>query len=158
MAAGARCPTDQLCTSTGCVDTMTDVNNCGTVGNVCHPGENCSGGMCLCGTSPRCMAGGIMGCGQTCCGGACVYVDDYNCGACGTACTGGMVCGHGAFGGMAHCGVDGAGFFIPCDAPDDAAPGPDAGPVDSGVADDADIDGGLDGGSDGGSDAGNDAM
>ena len=69
------CPTAQ---PSSCVDTSSDINNCGTCGHVCTVG-------------------------QACCGGACVdlQLDPYNCGSCGRRCgafgesgicTGGVCC------------------------------------------------------------------
>lgn len=132
---GGECPAGLSCTASGCIDVMTDPSNCGTLGTVCRAGETCTAGMCGCGTSgTRCTMGGIGMCGQTCCGNQCVYVDDYNCGGCGVACTGTDVCVHGAFGGMTHCGAEGA-FVIACDAPVDAAPFDGGDAIDAGTDD-----------------------
>ncbi len=47
------CPAGQDCCSNGCVDLQTDFNNCGFCGATCTPTtDNCSAGMCRCGTSP----------------------------------------------------------------------------------------------------------
>lgn len=81
-----------------CINTQTDRNNCGRVGNVCPGAETCSGGVCGCGSI-------TCGAGTSCCGGACIPTDsdpnncggcDIVCGAQGTSCEGGMCkCGSG---------------------------------------------------------------
>jgi len=66
----------------GAVDTSSDINNCGSCGNVCSaPGNgtvSCVAGVC----QPGC------GVGLTDCSGVCTntVVDTSNCGACGDAC------------------------------------------------------------------------
>ncbi len=59
-----------------CIDTMTDINNCGRCGNYCPSSSACVGGTCVCGT------------GRTACSGRCVDLQtDYNnCGTCGNYC------------------------------------------------------------------------
>jgi len=148
-AAGMHCTgAMEVCTATGCVDTTTDPMNCGGIGMACRTGETCSGGMCHCGSGARCPGGTLMGCGQLCCHDTCVYVDDYNCASCGDACGAGQSCGHMGFMTTHHCGDPSAGFFITCDAPDDAAVSADAG-----VTSDAGADAGADGSVDAGVDA-----
>ncbi len=80
-AAGAcsvQCPMmKSVCTNT-CVDTMTDINNCGMCNTACDPAlEACAMGKCC----PQ---------GQVNCAGACVDTqsDPKNCGVCGMACSG----------------------------------------------------------------------
>jgi concanavalin A-like lectin/glucanase superfamily protein/stigma-specific protein Stig1 len=41
------CPSGQERCGGTCVDLMTDENNCGACGNVCHLGEHCTGGNCI---------------------------------------------------------------------------------------------------------------
>ncbi|MBN2576029.1 MAG: hypothetical protein JXP73_15810 [Deltaproteobacteria bacterium] len=67
----------RLC-GTGCTDTTTDRENCGTCGNVCPTERTCTGGKCVCPS------------GYTDCSGLCadLNVDAQNCGGCGKACTG----------------------------------------------------------------------
>jgi hypothetical protein len=111
-----QCAAGQVCVIDGgefaCVNTQTDANNCGEVGNACAEGESCVSGSCSCNGGPEC------GSGQACCGSGCVDVqsDEMNCGACGTACSGdescqsGMcVCGSGA--GARACAAPMAGTF-----------------------------------------------
>ncbi len=65
-----------------CVDTATDVDNCGACGHTCAPGDVCSTGNC----SPYC------GGGTSLCSGSCtnVQTDPANCGKCGNVCPSGM--------------------------------------------------------------------
>jgi hypothetical protein len=67
----------RLC-GTGCTDTTTDRDNCGTCDNACPTERTCSGGKCVCPS------------GYTDCSGLCadLKVDAQNCGGCGKACTG----------------------------------------------------------------------
>jgi hypothetical protein len=67
----------RLC-GTGCTDTSTDRDNCGTCGNVCPTERTCTGGKCACPS------------GYTDCSGLCadLKVDAQNCGGCGKACSG----------------------------------------------------------------------
>src|ERR1700730_17778068 len=48
ICQGACCPpaTPKCCLPSGCVNTQTNVNNCGTCGNVCAAGSGCCGGGC----------------------------------------------------------------------------------------------------------------
>ena len=102
-----------------CIDTKTDVSNCGSCGNACGGGSgswSCVAGACV----PVCT-GSDVACGATCydltatdthcgdcktdctaSGGACcssacadLQTDGNNCGACGTSCNGGA-CTNGA--------------------------------------------------------------
>ena len=82
-----------------CVDTATDVANCGACGTACAAGQVCSAGTC----ATTCQTG------LNACGGSCrdLQTDAANCGACGTACGPGQYCTAGVCGcppGMAHCG------------------------------------------------------
>ena len=67
-----------------CVDTATDVANCGACGTACAAGQVCSAGTC----ATTCQAG------LNVCGGSCrdLQTDAANCGACGTACILGQSC------------------------------------------------------------------
>jgi hypothetical protein len=75
------CPEGQTLCSTGCVDTKTDLNNCGFCGNLC--GTQCIDGQCTgVGPAPGCVPG------TTRCSNGCVDLtkDAANCGACGVVC------------------------------------------------------------------------
>ncbi|MDQ3034712.1 MAG: hypothetical protein M3Y87_20040, partial [Myxococcota bacterium] len=87
------CSSGSVCVSQSgsfaCVNTQTDINNCGAIGNACAMGESCMSGVCQCGsTGAACTAG------QACCGGACIdsQTDAMNCGGCGVACAGDESC------------------------------------------------------------------
>jgi hypothetical protein len=54
------CPTGQVVCGGQCVDTSTDLANCGGCGNACAEGKTCQGGACVCPT-------GTTVCGNTCC-------------------------------------------------------------------------------------------
>src|SRR5690606_12163229 len=67
--------------SGSCVDTQTDVNNCGSCGTKCDAGDG----------APTCEAGKCtVACetGLSACGSECVDFekDEENCGACGNSC------------------------------------------------------------------------
>ncbi len=89
-------PADAGCASPGvCVDTASDIANCGACGMRCATGEVCSAGRC------------VMACTsvQTRCGSSCVDLttDDNNCGACGTVCPSAQRCSAGVC--IARCSV-----------------------------------------------------
>jgi hypothetical protein len=65
-----------------CTSFASDVNNCGSCGHACIPGQLCSSGSCVCPT------------GTALCGSACVneQTDNNNCGACGNVCVTGTAC------------------------------------------------------------------
>jgi hypothetical protein len=106
----SQCIVGESCVNEGgtfrCVNTQTDRNNCGAIGNVCPGEEICVAGTCSCGsTGAECPSG------QTCCGGACIdtQTDTMNCGGCGTECgTNGPDC----VAGVCSCGTAPA-----CDEP-----------------------------------------
>src|SRR6185436_1684359 len=77
-----------------CVDTTSDVSNCGTCGNVCPIAAECVEGTCQCASD------------ELVCDGACDQVasDSYNCGACGNVCPSGSICQDST----CSCGVGGA--------------------------------------------------
>lgn len=87
MCGDFECIVGESCVSDAgtfrCVNTQTDRNNCGSVGNVCPGEEICVAGICSCGST-----GAACGGGTSCCGGACIDTqsDADNCGACGTVC------------------------------------------------------------------------
>lgn len=68
----------------GCVNTLTDSNNCGACGVVCGSDKSCVDGSCKC-------APGFLECG-----GTCVESNAQNCGSCGNACAPGLVCSGGS--------------------------------------------------------------
>jgi predicted chitinase len=65
-----------------CVDTSTDINNCGTCGRSCGAGAVCEGGTCQC-------VAGLVPCESGC---AELASDPANCGSCGRACAPGEFC------------------------------------------------------------------
>ena len=69
-----------------CVDTLTDLRNCGSCGNACAAGQSCIAGACI--TATICTTPMQM------CGTSCVntQTDGANCGRCGNACPGGQAC------------------------------------------------------------------
>lgn len=73
-----------------CVDTATDIANCGACGTACAAGQVCSAGAC----ATTCQTG------LNDCGGSCrdLQTDAGNCGACGTVCGPGQSCIAGACG------------------------------------------------------------
>jgi hypothetical protein len=83
IGATACSDTLKLC-GTGCVDTSSNMSNCGSCGNACTGSRTCSSGKCVCPAN------------YTDCNGECVdtKIDAQNCGGCGKACTG--VCSAGA--------------------------------------------------------------
>lgn len=82
----------------GCVDTSTDINNCGGCGNnpqrVCRRDQVCNAGSCEC-------AGDTTRCGNGCVD---TQTDPQNCGACGEPCDAGQVCLDGTC--ESDCGTD----------------------------------------------------
>lgn len=70
-----------------CVNTNTDVHNCGKCGKSCAAGEICSKGKC----TLDCAAG------DTACDGICtnLHIDFENCGSCGNVCDVGSACTNG---------------------------------------------------------------
>ena len=72
-----------------CVNSQTNVNNCGACGSACAAGQLCQAGACVCDAA---------GANPDMCGGTCVntQTDVNNCGACGSACAAGQLCQAGA--------------------------------------------------------------
>jgi hypothetical protein len=65
---GAVCPAGQACCSHGCVDTTTDLANCGSCGFACtNQSDRCVAGECSCGPPP----GMTCACDQVCTAGTC---------------------------------------------------------------------------------------
>ena len=77
-----------------CVDTATDLQNCGACGARCCLGNVCSGGRCAAACSPGNTACGPRTGPDGCTFFACIDTlsDNNNCGACGTQCAAGQVC------------------------------------------------------------------
>ena len=77
------CPAGRTACSNACVDTQTDVANCGSCGNKCAANALCQKGACQ-----ACPTGFLV------CNGKCVDVtgDSKNCGSCGKTCPSGQVC------------------------------------------------------------------
>src|SRR6202011_2543346 len=73
--------TSQVMCPTGCFDTATDPNNCGSCGNSCGPGGTCAAGVCTC-------AAAISMCGAGC---ADLANDPNHCGRCTNRCAMGSV-------------------------------------------------------------------
>jgi hypothetical protein len=72
------CPLGEVvCPPGGCTDLQTDVNNCGSCGNVCPSGASCQTGTC------QCPAGQVVCSGTVC---ADLQNDSANCGSCGNNC------------------------------------------------------------------------
>jgi hypothetical protein len=86
MDAGPACPSGQRLCGSACVDTQSNLMNCGACGTACAGGQTCAMGVCACPS------------GQQLCGAACVDTQSsaMNCGACGTACPMGQMCVTGA--------------------------------------------------------------
>jgi hypothetical protein len=74
-----------MCGAT-CVDTSTDVANCGTCGNACPAGRACSSGVC---STPMTCGRPLIDCGGTCVN---TQTDVTNCGACANRCATGQTC------------------------------------------------------------------
>jgi stigma-specific protein Stig1 len=79
------CPTGQSVCAGSCVNTFTDIGNCGGCGITCTVGQMCTAGQCMTTSCPA---------GQGLCSGNCVNIstDPLNCGSCGHTCTVGQVC------------------------------------------------------------------
>ena len=82
------CPSGFVDLGVGCIDMLTDRDNCGAAENACGPGFVCENGTCM------------LACpeGMTECEGVCrdLVTDIYNCGMCGLTCASGNVCVDGA--------------------------------------------------------------
>lgn len=86
-----KCETNKIDCNGSCVDTKTDLNNCGTCGNKCKEGEVCVDGNCE--TSTTCEDT-CTGTNMMCCNDECVNIgtDNNNCGQCGKVCENDEVC------------------------------------------------------------------
>ncbi len=87
------CPTGTTDCGGICVDLQTDVDNCGTCGNVCPEGQlgfvrGCAAGNCFFMRERACAEG------LSSCNGVCVdrQTDSANCGVCGNVCAAGEIC------------------------------------------------------------------
>lgn len=87
-AGPLECETGQMECDGVCVDTETNVANCGGCGVACQPGQVCAAGDCM----TSCPDG------QDACDGGCFDLQSsrLNCGACGAACDAGEICDAGA--------------------------------------------------------------
>ncbi len=91
-------PTETCCLGT-CVDTTTDLANCGGCGNICDTAvaDRCVAGGCRCGSDTACRRlGSIFPCilgdptgPQLCCDAVCRLVTATDCGLCGNVCPSG---------------------------------------------------------------------
>jgi len=77
-----------------CGDTQSDVNNCGTCGNVCPSGHSCVNGVCCRGLNATCLSEGECCEGLTCNSGNCLPI--VTCIPMEGACVAGDVCCDGA--------------------------------------------------------------
>lgn len=105
-STGTSCASPKTTCSGSCVDTATDVSNCGACGKACVAGQVCSSGTCA-----LACAGGATKCDTACVD---TKVDPNNCGACGTKCGAGEVCSNG------QCGLTCASPLTKCGASADA--------------------------------------
>ncbi len=92
--AGLSCPANLATCGQSCVNTASDVQNCGLCAHACAYGDACVSGVC---TATCAGSGGAL------CDGGCVNLqsDQANCGACGKACAAGQSCAHGSCSGSA---------------------------------------------------------
>jgi len=122
---GAECASSETCCSDACVDTSSDLANCGACDAACDPvaANACASGACRCGIGVPCGAashceGGACLCDAglgDCTGGAAdgcetdLTADEANCGDCGAACPPGVDCQGGSCGCSddAECGANG---------------------------------------------------
>ncbi len=77
-----------LVCGTQCVDSTTDVANCGSCGHACATGDSCQDGVCKCPGSEMTCPGSTAG--TTVC--VDTRSDHGNCGGCGNACPTGATC------------------------------------------------------------------
>lgn len=96
------CPSPYTCCYGGCVNTKSDVNNCGSCWNACSDGASCINGLCVDACNNMCTDS------QECCGGICTDImnDAGNCGSCGNVCntTGPEPTSSGCTNGFCTCG------------------------------------------------------
>ena len=65
----AACPAGQACCGSGCIDTSTDINNCGTCGLQCtNQTDRCVMGRCYCGPPPGMSCTATTQCHSGTCG------------------------------------------------------------------------------------------
>jgi hypothetical protein len=88
----AGCQGSKIDCSGFCVDTSSDVNNCGGCGNKCPSSEFCDSGVC---TVP-CLPPPYAVCNNVCVN---LEIDDNNCGGCGIVCGDTEPCIEGVCGG-----------------------------------------------------------
>ena len=91
------CPTGQEACGGQCVDTTTDLANCGGCGNACAGGTACQGGVCVSGVGGTCTSNNHCATGTTCQNGTCLV-------SLGGTCTGNAQCATGTCeGGVCAC-------------------------------------------------------
>ena len=78
------CPSDRRACGSDCIDTLTDVDNCGACGTSCTASQTCQQGTCL----ARC-SWGTSSCFDGCHD---LSYDSRNCGVCGNMCPVGLIC------------------------------------------------------------------
>ncbi len=89
---GPPCSPEDQCCSSGCSDTNSDPDNCGSCGKVCATDQTCAGGTCHspvgCNGGPACPPVDL------CCATGCedTSSDPNNCGGCGHVCAPGQSC------------------------------------------------------------------
>jgi hypothetical protein len=86
------------CSGAGCVDTSSDLRNCGGCNNACLPMQSCVGGNCYAlsctPATERDTCLDDAGTSGHCCSSSCIHgeTDPLNCGGCGIVCDAGMSC------------------------------------------------------------------
>jgi hypothetical protein len=83
---GITCQTGFVVCGSSCVNTSSDVNNCGNCATKCTTGQECRASACQCLT-------GLSACSLGC---ADLKADAKNCGNCGNVCSAGQVCSNGS--------------------------------------------------------------
>lgn len=116
-ACGGRVTDDCQFCGQKCVDTATDVYDCGGCGQTCSVGQSCVAGKCTNGDtsssgSTNCNDPSVVDCGDGVCSN--LVNDAKNCGACGFDCGGG-VCKNGVCTPTGSCVADHAACALDAD-------------------------------------------